>query len=227
MMYHTMSSLGAFRPAALPHAQAMRYPAIALPSAHRLALASLLMAVMTGAATARAQEARSIPAFMLDVRGGLGSEHSNAPFRDDLAAIGLFGVAVRVARRVAVDLSVSGIGLAGGRDKVNAIQYVNPPTQLPYFSARGATAGLLVGLGPVRQPERTTIALGAGVFSAGDADVPLGSRSKVLGFNAGIEESFEFLSHYGVTVGLHPLVLLNLRGGTWGMLPVSVGVRLF
>ena len=205
----------------------MRSPATAFLSNLRPALASLAMAVILGATTARAQEARPIPAVMFDVRGGLGIEHSNAPFRDDPAALGSFGVAVRVARRIAVNLSVSGIDLVGGRDKVNAVQYVNPTTPLPYFTARGATAGLLVGLGPGRQPERTMLALGAGVFAAGDADVPFGSRSKVLGFNAGIEQAFEFLSHYGVTLGLHPLGLVNLRGGTWAMVPVSIGVRFF
>ena len=205
----------------------MRSTAAAPVSRLRWSLVALFLAATVCDATASAQEPRPIPAVMFDLRGGLGLEHSNAPFRDDPAGLGSFGVALRITQRVAIDLNLSGLDLVGGRDKVNAIQHLNGNPSLPYFTSRGVTAGLLVGLGPARQPERTTFAFGAGVFVAADADAPMGSSGKVLGFNAGIEQAFEFMSHYGVTIGLHPQLLVSLLGGTWTIAPVSIGLRLF
>ena len=204
----------------------MRSSAAILFARLRWALVALFVAATAYGTDAGAQEPRPIPALMFDLRAGFGLERETNS-GDGAAGIGFLGVAIRVDRRIAVDINLSGIEPAFAVDKANVTSNCCASTSLSHFTSRGATAGFLVGLGPARQPERTTFALGAGVFLVGDADVPLGSRSKVLGFNAGIDQAFEFMSHYGVTIGLHPQVLVNLRGGIWVIAPVSIGLRFF
>ena len=99
---------------------------------------------------------------------------------------------------------------------------------LPDLSARGATLGVLLGIGPQRRPEQTTVSLGAGAFAAeaANASVPQ-QRNTVLGFHGRIERAFDLWSHTAATIGFHPLVLVNLRGSTHVIASFLVGLRIF
>ncbi len=184
---------------------------------------ALLLAIPIFASAAGAQ----LPAAWLQTSGGLGFAGRRNDYDTNVDFTGQVRGGIKLASMVGVELSgLVTTPVVTGHKVTNAICVIdiaNPGICLPQptpvsFTMSGASASLVYGRG---NDKRLSIGAGSYVLAKYTS---IGSSTRALAIVAGADVDL-FRTHPTITVGVHPILMPNVRGTYEWFLPFDVGLR--